>query len=67
MDVFSRAAEHVRGFKGLDEKTMLRFYSLYKQVNLVHENGKSAVVLSHTAEFGQCFFTIIMIAGKIVL
>ena len=32
MDSFTRAAKHVRGLNGLDDKTMLRFYGLYKQV-----------------------------------
>ena len=32
MDSFTRAADHVRGLSGLDDKTMLRFYGLYKQV-----------------------------------
>jgi len=33
-DDFSRAAEHVRGLRGLDDKTMLKLYSLYKQATV---------------------------------
>ena len=31
-DEFIKAAQHIRGLTHLDEKTMLKFYGLYKQV-----------------------------------
>ena len=44
-DDFSRAAEHVRGLRGLDDKTMLKLYSLYKQVKQYKavSNGNTSI------------------------